>query len=78
MGQDISVRIYFADNKAQAFSEISIKRTANQLCRAGIETMGVLSDIPVDELKKLRNIGKNSLEIILFFREKYAAESANS
>lgn len=50
-------------------------RAGNQLSRGGILTMNQLCEMPVDQIRQVRNIGEKSLRVILEEREKYMRES---
>ena len=70
-----SIQAFFSEYAPPIFSSILVKRTAKQLTRDGIESMDDLSTVPIERLKKTRNIGEKSLEIAIYMREKYLAQS---
>ena len=49
----------------------------NGLHRGRVETMSQLCQMPLHELKRIRNIGAKTLEVVLPVREKYMAEQGN-
>ena len=75
MMRNKSIQAFFTEYAPPIFSTILVKRTAKQLCRDGIETMDALSITPIEKLKRVRNIGEKSLEIVIYMREKYLAQS---
>lgn len=70
---DLYFASYFAQNKPVTDKTLLVRIT-NGLIRSRIETMDALCAMSPEQICKLRNLGKKSIEVILQARDKYIAE----
>ena len=75
MDKDIDIQAYFAEHAPEIFAKPLVNMAARQMRRAGAETMTTLGGMTDEAIKRTRNIGNRSQEIVFLMRDKYAAEN---
>lgn len=76
MKDDVSVMEYFYNYAEQAGSKEGIRRATNGLVRGKVGSMNQLCAMSQEDLHKMRNVGAQTVELVMRVREQYIKERA--